>query len=92
MQRPTFNSPMVFYERLFNTMRAVEELKEGLEDYKLIGISKQNNIREKQEERKEGGSGSPNKLNESGPKIYSGSPRHFSLAREGSLESPVQLR
>ena len=72
-------------------MRAVDELKEGLEDYKLIGISKQNNLREKQEERKEN-SGSPIKLNESGPKIYSGSPRNFSLAREGSQESPVQLR
>ena len=39
-QRPTFNKPMVFYERLWNTLHEVEDLKTGLEDYKLIGVSK----------------------------------------------------
>ena len=39
-QRPTFNSPIVFYERLSNTMHEVEQLKDGLEDYRQIGITK----------------------------------------------------
>ena len=46
-QRPTFNSPIVFYERLSNTMHEVQELKDGLECYKQIGISKHNSIKHK---------------------------------------------